>query len=803
MEERRESSRVLLIEYDAGHPAPGKFEQRQQIAKGYLSPRRLPGYESTVLYDPRHPAFEPFGAARHDEGPSLKEAAAEVVEKCPEGKVLLFVAAAGDSAEAREAKQKGKRVGKVGADVRCVRCLTEVSSARGYSHCPDCGFVTCFSCSRHKALDKPTCHPPPPEDLPKGPPPAPGFEFPRLPQKKTNKIVAHRFVGASDTLLRTARVIGRPPTEAGLLLPVKACEVPDAVGAAAELLQLGRGKDPTAPKKAPQRFFSACFLCSRHKALDKPTCHPPPPEDLPKGPPPAPGFEFPRLPQKKTNKIVAHRFVGASDTLLRAARVIGRPPTEAGLLLPVKACEVPDAVGAAAELLQLGRGKGPNSAEEASMALKALVAQALLGGTPEDAGPPLGRKWVQRGDIALANESDGLKTLARGDEVAWVDRADGSGALRTGTVRDVHSDDSYGVFLHYDDRGKRLTRLVHQPSEDDRVQVIRASQLLRLSRPEVAAIRDQQAALEAELMDVTAKCLALIDACAHSVRPLLFRIKGSQTRSFSCHTAQCNWCGKVLVVNSQDVTLADPAAAGNEPTDSQDLSVQPLFSTTRLRNTTRSAGEPTDPLDDTQVSSRLKTPEILSKKYSDSVAAGAAGPAGGRAGDQRAGVSFKRVYHRSVYDDVGEGLLRARDSFAEFRLRVNPHLLHGIKRPDGHGWTRKVVLLLPELQVLCRRGFLHVADYRLLAAFRAGANDFARFERLWLDCTLTSHWMAPAHEPQMLYGPCLFLPGAEPLQNVDAAIAFRRQLRFEDESRRVEASRHTRDRNPRSSHEAT
>eukprot|EP01059_Diplonema_ambulator_P036842 TRINITY_DN9428_c0_g1_i1.p1 TRINITY_DN9428_c0_g1~~TRINITY_DN9428_c0_g1_i1.p1 ORF type:complete len:561 (+),score=148.91 TRINITY_DN9428_c0_g1_i1:304-1986(+) len=438
----------------------------------------------------------------------------------------------------------------------------------------------------------------------------------------------------------------------------------------------------------PDCCYAICHLCMKNKPTTGPMCHPPPQEPQPEVSVSETGLEYARLPDQKQGRIFALSAsqYGAGE-LLRIPKQIHAPAIENGLLLPRQTDDPPPCTATAVKMLGFKNAPRP-------MIAKAVDAKALLGGEPNASGAPLGRKWVIRGDD-IVERGVFVTPVPRNAIVTWKH----NGVLRTGRVREWYSDDTYKVQVHAEDRPQRLSRLTSTVTEQ--IQRVPAVELTQITFDDAQRITDQQRKLEGELSEVSSRCLSLIDACTHADKPYVKREKGVPKRGYYCKYVQCNWCGKVLVVNSQYLK--------------QD----------------------------------------------------------------------KAVYERVVFDDRGEGMLVHDDEFKEFRQSVNPSLHQGIKRPDGRGWTRKVVLLLPEIQQLHRRGYIHTADFRQLSAYRSHAKDLSNFERTWADDGLIKSWHTPTFDTQTLYGPSYLVPGSRPLSDVSGMIRMRKYLHKQDEKRRI------------------
>ena len=585
------------------------------VNESYVSPRRLPAWKSTVLFDPRHPVYN-----RED---PRDEAVEEGMDTCPEGKILLFV----------KLEKKGSHVA---AD--CRRCFSKdlTEQKEGYAYCIDCGYAVCFRCLRN-------CTPPGVMCLPPPPPPAVaekvaphGLEYPRLPDRKHGAIKAAS--GAAQL--------------------------------AAETLQFSR---------YPAQIFA--------------------------------------------------------------------PPIENGVLIPQTAEAVPPCADAAVKML--GMETKPKPA-----ILSAIDPRAVLGGGPGNPGGPLARKWVLRGDDVVGRGGDTdivkegqlvclfrsgwlhiAKVLQNEEQDAKL-RARDSILLRSKQLRstqqrntakmlhqykdllDVAHDiaqqdtedlkdgpkDEYLVEIVADERAQRKSRLIHPPAE--KIFTISAADVRSVTASEAEAILSQNYALETELIEVTSKCLSLVDACTHTSKPHITRKKGNPRRNYSCEYVQCNWCGKVLVVNSQDM-----GGSGDVGTAS---------------------------------------------------------------------------HMRMVFDEVGERMLD-QDTYRDFRKAAAPPLLCGMKRSDGKGWTRKVVLMLPELQQLHRRGYIHTADFRKLSVLRGQAPKLLDFEKLWLTMPdgFTESFTLPNGDAQVLVGPSQLLNGATPITDHSHTIAFLKDTKSRDERRKV------------------
>eukprot|EP01064_Diplonema_japonicum_P038836 TRINITY_DN9556_c0_g1_i1.p1 TRINITY_DN9556_c0_g1~~TRINITY_DN9556_c0_g1_i1.p1 ORF type:complete len:558 (+),score=71.38 TRINITY_DN9556_c0_g1_i1:163-1836(+) len=438
----------------------------------------------------------------------------------------------------------------------------------------------------------------------------------------------------------------------------------------------------------PDCSYAICHLCMKHKPVTGPMCHPPPQELPPPKDEVGTGFDYARLPDQKQGRIFALSGQYGAGEIIRIPKQVNAPPIENGLLLPRQTDDPPPCTAAAITLLGFKPAPRP-------MIAKTLDPKALLGGEPNHSGPPLGRKWVIRGDD-IVDRGTFITPIPRGAAVTWNE----NGLQRTGKVLEWCANDMYKIEVTADEKTHRTSRLSKQVV--DPIQEVPAIHVTTISQMDSMAIADQQRRLEIELIEVSGKCISLMDACTHTDRPYLKREKGDAKRGYYCKYVQCNWCGKVLVVNSQNVT-----------------------------------------------------PD-------------------------------KAVYERIVYDDKGESMLVSDDNFIQFRQNVTPSLHQGIKRPDGRGWTRKVVLLLPEIEQLHRRDFIHTADFRQLSAYRGRAKDLAGFEAIWADRGLLKNWHTPLADSQVPYGPSYLVPGARPLSDVTGMLKLRKALHKQDEKRRVQ-----------------
>eukprot|EP01062_Namystynia_karyoxenos_P040588 TRINITY_DN29588_c0_g1_i1.p1 TRINITY_DN29588_c0_g1~~TRINITY_DN29588_c0_g1_i1.p1 ORF type:complete len:616 (+),score=154.44 TRINITY_DN29588_c0_g1_i1:61-1848(+) len=370
-------------------------------------------------------------------------------------------------------------------------------------------------------------------------------------------------------------------------------------------------------------------------------------------------------------------------------RRIHPPPPSSGLLLPRAPDDPPPCISAGMRWMKTEwKREGGVDGGPPPHIMEAIPAAALLGGAAGDAGPPLGRAWVVRGDDAAA--SGACERALRPDEiVAWHDEE--TGFLCCGDIIEHAGGprDAYRVHVRdpIEDRTKRrfLRRARLHPPPKEKEAVIPAVRLASVGGEKGwRRIEKQEREVEQVLSGACQRMLSLMDGCPHTDGPTLRREKGRRDRGTHAEYAQCRWCGKVLCVNWQ--------TAERQPDGATSVS-----------------------------------------------------------------------YYRTEYDDRGTTLLRTGDPYANYREDVEPELPHGLRRPGGRGWTRKVVLFLPELMQLNAAGYLHTADCRWLTARRARAPDVAQWELCWQSSPYGSGWIRPSAVAQCLYGPSLLLPGAAPL----------------------------------------
>ena len=433
--------------------------------------------------------------------------------------------------------------------------------------------------------------------------------------------------------------------------------------------------------------YTTCFACMKTKPKSNCVKKPRPPEAIAVEEKNE-GLPYSKLPDSKTGKVFTWVSGGLMGSLIGTAKALTAPPAEAGFLLPVKAGDPPQCAAAAIKVL--------GGTQQAPAIAKAVNPKSLLGGEPLDAGPPVGRRWITRGDD-IVSRGKFITPIPIGAPVCW--RDPDYEVVRVGRVKAILDNDEYSIKIIYDERGVRRPRLSCPPS---RGTTCAAMHLAVITEKDIEVIVDQQNKIENELIETVARCLSLIEGCTHTSKPYIKREKGNPRRGYSCLYVQCRWCGKVLVVNYQ------------------------------------------------------------------------------QAGKQRGDVTYSRI----VLDEIGEAMLVMNDPYAKFRSIVVPSLPHGIRRSDGRGWSRKAILLLPEIALLNRQNYLHTADSRQLSFLRSRAKDISTFEKIWLDLGSSFDWHVPKTDTQTLFGPSHLVPGSSPLPDPTAMLHFRSLLRKADERRK-------------------
>ena len=648
--------------------------------QGYVSPRRLPAAQATTYFDPRHPTY-----VVDDSNDPDGDDDADAMDTCPEGKILHYTS--GTRPHARVSQD-------------CRRCFSRGLEAqrRGYAYCADCGYAVCGSCVKNCTPPGVLCHPPPPPTAPPLPEGEGGLEYPRLPDRKTGRIRASAagFVAVHESRAAAAAAsqppgstaaaavaaasslaaqVYAPPVENGLLLPCGPDTVPPCADAAVRMLGLH-----AAPKPGLLR------------AVD--------PKAVLGGEPGESGPPLGRTWVVRGDDVV-QRGGGACEAPPAATLVCYFDETHGGLLRVarvVRSC----AADAAAAAVAASAAGGAAAEEEARTENMRRLREMLRAHASEGS--------ASAASSAPPPESAGVTLrMTRENAVSRLTKAEPRRRLEGLEGDDV-------VVEHVEDeRTTRRNRLIPPPPAG--LVRLRAARVLRVTEAEAEAIRDQQHKLETELIEVSARCLVLMDACTHADRPCVSRKKGSEKRGYYCEYAQCTWCGKVLAVNSQE----------------------------KGRNGTT-------------------------------------------------------TYRRTVFDQAGESKLVRNDAFAEFREPTPPPLLCGMKRGDGCGWTRKVVLLLPEMQQLHRRDYIHTADFRQLAALRAAAPKLLPFEGLWrvagdegggggggaaTAAAGLEGFVLPRQAAQVLVGPSQLVNGCPPLNDRSDMVAFLRQLQEKDAKRKA------------------